>query len=158
MRAGIALPRKKRKGNCVQGGQADVTRAQEGSYASANRPTLSGGIEVAGGLDMATRAELFRTEEQRHSKRKKAQPSPAKKKAAAEGRPAKPRGAAAHATAALEAPAANGRRSRKSTRGSANRAKPDTNFNLRESLVKGSPEARFRKARAKKLRVRGSTV
>jgi hypothetical protein len=115
------------------------------------------GIEVAEGSGMATRAEQFRTEEQRHSKRKKARPQPTKKKTAAEGRPAQPR-RAAHATYALEAPAADGRRSRKSTRGGANRAKPDTNFNLRESLVKGSPEARFRKARAKKTRVRGSTT
>ena len=120
-------------------------------------PTSFGGIEVAGRLDMATRAELFRTEEQRHSMRKKARPNPARQKSAAEGQAAKPGGVAAHATYALEPPAANGRRSRKSTRGSANRAKPDTNFNLRESLVKGSPEARFRKARAKNLRVRGST-
>jgi len=106
---------------------------------------------------MATRAEQFRTEEERHPKRKAVQPRPAKEKRVTKGRHAGPSTVANKATYALESPAADGRRSRKSTRGSANRAKPDTNFNLRESLVKGSPEARFRKARAKKTRVRGST-
>ena len=38
------------------------------------------------------------------------------------------------------------------------RARPDTNLNLREDRVKGSPEARFRKARARDVRVRGSRV
>jgi hypothetical protein len=66
------------------------------------------------------------------------------------------RGAPSNASYALELPAADGRRSRKSTRGSANRAKADTNFNLREAMVKGSPEARFRKAKAKRTRVRSS--
>jgi hypothetical protein len=104
---------------------------------------------------MATRAEQFRTQEERQSKRKAAQPRPAKEKRATKGHHAGPSAVADKATYALEAPAADGRRSRKSTRGSANRAKPDTNFNLRESLVKGSPEARFRRARAKKTRVGG---
>jgi hypothetical protein len=56
--------------------------------------------------------------------------------------------AAKKATYALE-DTANGRVSRKSTRKSANRAKSDTNFNLRENLQKGSPTARFRKASAR---------
>jgi len=105
---------------------------------------------------MATRAEQFRTEEQRRSKRKAARSASMKNKPKKASRPKRPGAAPRHASYAFEPPAADGRRSRKSTRGSANRAKPDTNFNLRESLVKGSPEARFRKARAKNTRVRGS--
>jgi hypothetical protein len=104
---------------------------------------------------MATRAEQFRTEEQRDSNRRAARPHQAKTKRATKGRHAGPSAVANKATYTLESPAADGRRSRKSTRGSANRSKPDTNFNLREALVKGSPEARFRKARAKNTRVRG---
>jgi hypothetical protein len=118
--------------------------------------THGGGIDVAGGWDMATRAEQFRTEEQRHAKPKATRPAQAKKKRTTEGRLAGARDVPGRATYAFESPAPDGRRSRNSTRGSANRAKPDTNFNLRESLVKGSPEARFRKARAKHTRVRGS--
>ena len=106
---------------------------------------------------MATRAEQFRTEDQRNSKRKEA-PNPVKKARTTENPAKRARRVPGNAAYAFEAPAADGRRSRKSTRGSANRAKPDTNLNLRESRVKGSPEARFRKARAKKTRVRGSTT
>jgi hypothetical protein len=58
------------------------------------------------------------------------------------------------ATHAIE-PDRKGRPSRESTRKSANRSKPDTNLNLRENMVKGSPEARFRKADAASDRVRG---
>ena len=105
---------------------------------------------------MATRAEQFRTEEQRRSKRAKAKPAPTKKPRPTGDRSAKSVRAPSNASYAFEAPAADGRRSRKSTRGSANRAKPDTNLNLRESRVKGSPESRFRKARDKSTRVRGS--
>jgi hypothetical protein len=105
---------------------------------------------------MATRAEQFRTEEQRQSNRKTARPSQAKKRPAIAERSAGSRAVPSNASYAFERPAADGRRSRKSTRDSANRAKPDTNLNLRESRVKGSPEARFRKQRAKRTRVRGS--
>jgi hypothetical protein len=59
------------------------------------------------------------------------------------------------ATYALEKPSGDGRRSRKSTRASANRSKPDTNLNLREARQKGSPENRFAKAQARATRARG---
>lgn len=95
-------------------------------------------------------------EEQRHAKPEASRPAQTKRKRANEDRTARPHDVPSKAAYAFESPAADGRRSRKSTRGSANRSKPDTNFNLRESLVKGSPEARFRKARAKNTRVRGS--
>jgi hypothetical protein len=95
-------------------------------------------------------------EEQRHAKPKAARPAQTQEKRTIKDRSAGARVAPGNAAYAFESPAADGRRSRKSTRSSANRSKPDTNFNLRESLVKGSPEARFRKARAKNTRVRGS--
>ena len=107
---------------------------------------------------MATRAELFRIEEMRHSKGKAARPTQKKKPPlVTDERSARARPVPSKAAYALESPAADGRHSRKSTRGSANRLKTDTNLNLRESLVKGSPEARFRKARAKSSRVRRSS-
>jgi hypothetical protein len=62
---------------------------------------------------------------------------------------------AAKATYAPEPPH-EGRPSRKSTRKSAHRVKPDSSFSLRESLQKGSPESRARRARAKSVRARGS--
>lgn len=107
---------------------------------------------------MATRAEQFRTEEQRRASRAQSRPAARKKTTRAASAATKPAKVPSHATYAFEAPTADGRRSRKSTRASANRAKPDTNFNLRESMVKGSPEARYGKARAKTTRVRGSKV
>jgi hypothetical protein len=58
------------------------------------------------------------------------------------------------ATYALE-DRTSGRPSRKSTRKSANRSKPDASLNAREALQKGSPAARYRKARA---RTKGKTV
>jgi hypothetical protein len=59
------------------------------------------------------------------------------------------------ATYAIEPCSDEHRPSRKSTRGGANRIKPDSSFNLREQLVKGSPEARSRRSQAQALRVRG---
>ena len=76
---------------------------------------------------MATRAEQARSAAER---------SHAKKKAAA---PAKPKSARA---------SSKRRDARKA------RTKPDTNLNLREEMVKGSPDQRYRKARAKGSRVR----
>ena len=58
------------------------------------------------------------------------------------------------ATYALEAPR-EGRPSRKSSRKSANRSKPDSALNITESVRKGSPEERYRRARARTLRPRG---
>jgi len=54
----------------------------------------------------------------------------------------------------LESNHGGGRPSRRSTRKSVNRTKPDTAFNAVEELTKSSPEARFRKARAQASRVR----
>lgn len=108
-------------------------------------------------VTMATRAERQHTEQQRRGPKAKA----LKKNAARKPRAARLRGAhendrAGHkATYAREAPSSSGTPSRKSTRASANRAKPDTNLTLREGRAKGSPESRFAKDRAKSQRVRG---
>jgi hypothetical protein len=66
--------------------------------------------------------------------------------------------AAKKATYGIEPCADEHRPSRKSTRGGANRIKPDSSFNLREQLVKGSPESRSRRSQAQALRVRGGSA
>jgi hypothetical protein len=105
---------------------------------------------------MATRSQQFRAEAQRRKSAPKAKskrsPAPVREK----GTVRSDQHAGKKASYALEASAPDGRRSRKSTRGSANRMKTDATLTLRESLVKGSPEAKFRKSRAKSVRVRGS--
>ena len=107
---------------------------------------------------MPTRAEELHAQQQRRGATPKARKRAAAKKVRSE------KFAAAHenkhtgkkAAYALERPSKAGKASRKSTRGSANRVKADTNLNLREERVKGSPESRYRKARASRVRVRGS--
>jgi len=118
-----------------------------------------GGIEVASYSSMATRSQQFRVAQERRHPAARAAISPRPKVLGGKrgSRSAFMKHAEKKATYAFEVAAADGRHSRKSTRGSANRAKPDTNFNLREALLKGSPEARFRKARARSARVRGSS-
>jgi hypothetical protein len=104
---------------------------------------------------MATKAERSRSEEQRaHTKdAKKSHGSVRKPKKAAWSRDKAHAGA--KATHALEETAPGTRPSRESTRASANRAKPDTAFNLTEEAKKGSPENRARHSRTKTVRVRG---
>ncbi len=100
---------------------------------------------------MATRAEQFRSTEQKKGKPSKVS---AKKPRKAQWSRAKSH-AASKATYALEPTAPGARPSRESSRSSANRAKPDTAYNLTEETKKGAPENRARKARAKSTRVRG---
>lgn len=107
---------------------------------------------------MATRAEKAKSKAQRHG------PSPkAIKRAAARKTPSEAhteheaKKAGRKAAYAKEEASADGSHSRKSTRASANRSKPDTNLTLREQMTKGSAKNRYRKAAAKKIRVRGST-
>jgi len=103
---------------------------------------------------MATRAEQFRADEQRKHKGSK---STAKAAKAAKAVKRAPTADASQRTEHAPRKATPGQRpTRKSTRGSANRAKGDATLNLVESLVKGTPEARFRKADAQTMRVRGS--
>ena len=104
---------------------------------------------------MATKAERVREEDQRANGQAKA--AKAKKSAAAKRALPRAKGrTAGKATYAYEPPRA-GKPSRKSTRKSANRAKPDVGLTATEATKKGSPEARFRKARARATRVRGSS-
>jgi hypothetical protein len=104
---------------------------------------------------MATRAEQYRADAQRRNgkgKKKKLRPGRSKPGAPPGSRSRASKHAARKATYALET---SPRRSRKSTRKSANRAKPDTAFNVREEMTKGSPEMRAAKARARATRPRG---
>jgi hypothetical protein len=107
---------------------------------------------------MPTRAESFHARSQRRGLTAKAKKlAKARKTRAEKLREAhESKRAGAKATWAREAPSPSGRVSRKSTRASANRAKPDSNLDLREQRTKGSPASRFRKARSRRLRVRGA--
>lgn len=109
---------------------------------------------------MATKAEKVHAEEQRHGPSPKTKKRANAKKMRAENRvaPHETKRAGKKASYARETVPAKTRASRKSTRSSANRAKPDTNLTLREGRAKGSPESRYRKSRARTSRVRGSTA
>lgn len=110
---------------------------------------------------MATKSEKVHAEEQRHGPTPKARKRAAAKKPRADklGAPHENKKAGRKASYAAEAPPKTGRPSRKSTRKSANRSKPDSNLNLREERKKTAPDARFRKARAKATRSkRGSAA
>lgn len=94
---------------------------------------------------MATRSEQFKSEEQRQR-----QGAPAKQAKRAKPPESRERDHAGQkATYAFEPEAADGSRTRKSTRKSANRAKPDAALNGREALQKGSPTARYRRSAAR---------
>jgi hypothetical protein len=96
---------------------------------------------------MATKSETFHAKEQRAAANAepKVRPERSKPGAAPGERTRSKKHAEKKATYALEAPT-EGRPSRKSTRKSANRAKPDTNLHLRDTRQKTSPEARARRA------------
>jgi hypothetical protein len=97
---------------------------------------------------MATRAEQARARAERHGHEK-----PKARKTTKKGPQSKHAGK--KATYAYEVSAK--RPSRKSTRASANRTKPDASLVGRAALTKSSPEARYRKARARRQRPRGSS-
>ena len=107
---------------------------------------------------MATKAEAQHAEDIRHGMTPKA------RKRAKATKPRREKLTVAHAAKragrkasyAKEVPAKNGKTSRKSTRKSANRAKPDTNLTLRQERRNRSPETRARRAIARRSRVRGS--
>jgi hypothetical protein len=107
---------------------------------------------------MATRAERVRSDEQRsHGKgRHRSHVSERKPKKSAWSHDKAHAGS--KATHALEDTAPGKRPSRESTRGSANRAKADSAFNLTEQTKKGSPTNRARKSRASDVRVRGTST
>jgi hypothetical protein len=96
---------------------------------------------------MATKAERARAESQRKgTAAKQSRTSGAKKRASR---------ADSKATYAREGRDAEGRASRKSTRGSSNRAKPDAPMNIREELVMATPSSRARHDGGKQPRARG---
>src|SRR5262252_5383376 len=100
---------------------------------------------------MATRSEQFRAMQSRRGQSKAARKKRAmssKPGIAASDRSREKVHAGKKATYALET-VTTARPTRKSTRKSANRSKPDAAFNLREELQKGSPQERFRKASVK---------
>jgi hypothetical protein len=106
---------------------------------------------------MATRSEQFRAnQERKHSKNAPPTRSAAAKHTPTTAQSRRTEHARKKATYALEIAEKGQRSTRKSTRKSANRSKPDATFNILESFVKGSPEARFRRARAQSKRVGGS--
>lgn len=104
---------------------------------------------------MATQSEQFHADEQRREgekKRKKAQSKADTQKVRT--RPKKGH-TETKATYALE-PKTDGKRpSRKSTRKSANHAKSDAGLTRVEQQRKGSPDAAFRKSRARSAHPRG---
>ncbi len=92
---------------------------------------------------MATRSEQYKANSQRKSR------GNARKGASKPGKPSRAKKhAAKKATYALEEKSAT--RSRKSSRKSANRAKPESTLEIREQLQKGSPERAYEKAAARK--------
>jgi len=105
---------------------------------------------------MATRSEQYRANEERSGEVKRAvRASRSKPGVPPAKRTREKQHAEKKATYAMEPVPEGGRPSRKSTRKSANRAKPDATFNLVEELRKSSPTARFRKARARVRRTGG---
>jgi hypothetical protein len=103
---------------------------------------------------MATKAEQFHTDEQRANRGSGRRKSVKRNKKSAWSR--RRAHAGRKATHAFEDTPRGARRSRESTRGSANRAKSDAALNVTEEAKKGSPGNRARKARAMTIRARGS--
>ncbi len=103
---------------------------------------------------MATQAEQYHAEEQRTGRGKKVREGRTKPGTAPKDRSRANKRAGRKATYALEESAGK-RPSRKSTRKSANRSKPDAALNAREALQKDSPEQRYIKAQA---RTKGKTI
>lgn len=104
---------------------------------------------------MATKAEQWKSEEQRThvAGNKKSHVATKKPKKATWSHDKEH--AATKATHALEDTKPGERPSRESTRGSANHVKSDTAFNLTEQTKKSSPTNRARKSRAVGTKVRG---
>ena len=100
---------------------------------------------------MATRAEEFKSASERTAKPKSGIRAKRSKPGVPTGERVKAKKhAQKKATYALEETA--GKATRKSTRKAANRAKPDSAFNITEQVKKDSPTARYRKAAAKRTR------
>ena len=99
---------------------------------------------------MATKAETFRSDDERTKSEKKAKKPAAEKKT--NGRATRH---ASHATVARESEArAPGPKSRKSSRASANRARSDNELVRHAASEKAKPSRRAADARAKRTRAR----
>ena len=109
---------------------------------------------------MATKAEQARAEEaKKGTKPKRARKLARRKSDAEKHMHHEPKAAGKKATYEKEpAPAPGKRPSRKSTRGGANRSKPDTNLNLRSERAKSSPKARARASKSKATTTRGKAT
>jgi hypothetical protein len=98
-------------------------------------------------MTMATRAEQFRSEQERHKRR------PAR----TDTREPTPGGhAEKKATYAREQQSTEARPSRKSTRGGKNRAKADAPLVISQEREQNTPETRFRASAARRQTVRGN--
>ncbi|MGH7280665.1 MAG: hypothetical protein ACRELY_04010 [Polyangiaceae bacterium] len=107
---------------------------------------------------MATQSEQFHADEQRRDgakKRKKASQANERDAQKVRGRAKKKGHTESKATYALEQKTDGKRPSRKSTRKSANHAKSDAGLTRVEQQRKGSPDAAFRKSRARSKHPRG---
>jgi hypothetical protein len=104
---------------------------------------------------MATKAEQFRDEQQKTGRTGRRPSRSSQKKPKKSSWSRDKAHARSKATHALENSAPGKQRSRKSTRGSANRSRPDAAFNITEETRKGAPDARARRAQAKATKVRG---
>lgn len=97
---------------------------------------------------MPTRSEQFHANEQRHaskkSKKKASQHTTKKSRVKRKLNAHKNVHAGKKATFAFEPHTPGARPSRKSTRGSANRARSDTNIELRSERTKATPTSRYR--------------
>jgi hypothetical protein len=100
--------------------------------------------------DTMTRAEEFKTLAERKGRQKRMSMKKPKKGAWGHAK----RHAEGKATRALEV-TASGRPSRKSTRASANHAKPEAPMELTEAYRQGAPRAVAQRAQVKRERVRG---
>ncbi len=106
---------------------------------------------------MATRAERYKSEEQRANGGPKKGAHVAKKKPKKAAWSHEKGHAAGKTSHAIEATAPGKRPSRESTRGGANHAKPDSTLDRAEQAKKGTPTNRARKSRAVGTKVRGSS-
>ncbi len=107
---------------------------------------------------MATQSEQFHADEQRRESAKKRKNAPRSNGSETQNvrDGARKRGhTESKATYALEPKTVGRRPSRKSTRKSANHAKSDAGLNRVEQQRKGSPDAAFRRTRARAKRPRG---
>lgn len=107
---------------------------------------------------MATRSQQYRAESERTGAAAKKKTPKRRPKAKGRTRSAEHEAKAKKATYAAEETNTSAKKSRKSTRKSANRRKPDASLTTREELVKNAPQARAKKSARRASRVRGKAA